>query len=277
MIAGTYTARLSARHVITAAATLLLGALAPGAVTGQTGTQDWCNDVRSDRDQYCEIRELTLSPRDGRLAVDVGPNGSITVEGYSGSEVRVTARVVTRSRSAADAESMARDVEIMRNPGELRASGPRTRNRESWSVSVRMQVPTGTELDMRTTNGAIRVSGTHAPVSARTTNGSIRVDDVVSSIQAQSTNGTIRAAVSGRAGSLDAMSLRTTNGSIHLALPENASARIAASTTNGGINSDLPIRVQGNISRRSLNGILGEGGPEIKLSTTNGGIRITSN
>lgn len=269
--------RRMATATAAATATLALAAVSPAAVAAQAAAHDWCRDARTERDQYCEVREFTLQPRNGQLAIDVGPNGSISVEGHNGSDVRVTARVLTRARSADAAESMAGNVEIITRAGEIRSDGPRTRNRESWSVSVRVQVPTGTELNLRTTNGAITVAGTHAPVSARTTNGSIRVEDVVHSVQARSTNGSIRASVSARADGLDGMELRTTNGGIHLALPDDASARISASTTNGGINSDLPIRVQGSIGRRNLNGVIGDGGPEIRLSTTNGAIRITSN
>lgn len=241
------------------------------------GNQDWCSESRDrNEDAHCEVRELTLDTRDGRLSVDVGANGGIRVEGWTGSDVRVSARVQTRARNEAAAREMAQEVEVLARPGSVSAEGPRTRGRESWSVSVRVQVPMGTELDLRTTNGGITVADTHAGVSAQTTNGGVRLSGVVGPIEARTTNGGIRAELSSQTPLRHDIRLRTTNGGIELALPEGLSARIDASTTNGGINTDFPITVQGRIGRR-LTGVLGEGGPEIRASTTNGGIRLTRN
>jgi DUF4097 and DUF4098 domain-containing protein YvlB len=69
--------------------------------------------------------------------------------------------------------------------------------------------------------------------------------------------------------------VRTTNGSVQLALPERISARLELSTTNGGITTDIPITVQGRVNRRQVSAVLGSGGPEINIGTTNGAIRIT--
>lgn len=261
------------------AATLVGGAFIfnTETVSGQTGNQDWCSESRDrNEDRHCEVRELTLDTQDGRLSVDVGANGGIRVEGWAGSDVRVSARVQTRARNEAAARELAQEVEVLARPGSLTAEGPRSRGRESWSVSVRVQVPTGTELELRTTNGGITVADTDAGVSAHTTNGGVRLTGVSGPIEARTTNGGIRAELSRQTPLQDDIQLRTINGGIELALPEGLSARIDASTTNGGINTDFPITVQGRIGRR-LTGVLGEGGPEIRATTTNGGIRLVRN
>lgn len=248
--------------------------LSPVAAAAQTTAEDWCRDV--ERDRYCEVRHLTAPASAGDLTIDVGPNGGVQVEGYSGSDVRVTARVVGRARNARAARELTQDVQVRLSAGELRATGPRTSGRDGWSVSVRVQVPVGTAISAQTTNGSITVNTTNAPVQARTTNGSIRLADVAGRIDARSTNGTIRASFARGAESLDGVQLRTTNGSVHLALPEGVSARIELATTNGSIHTELPISVQGRVSRRQLSGVLGTGGPEIRATTTNGSIRLTT-
>jgi len=43
---------------------------------------------------------------------------------------------------------------------------------------------------------------------------------------------------------------------------------------NGDISSDFPITVTGQVSRRHLTGTIGNGGPELTLSTVNGGINL---
>ncbi len=258
-----------------ALALIALSLLAAPALA-QDASADWCRDARSERDRHCEVREYTLQPRDGALAVDVGPNGGIQVEGWSGTEIRVLARIQTRSGSEAAAAELADEVEVLTSAGELRADGPRTRGRESWSVSVRVQVPVGTRLDLRSTNGGINVRGTEAAVTARTTNGSIQLAGVSGPIMARSTNGGIRASLAGSLRLQDDIELRTTNGSIDLGLPDGISARIEASTTNGGISTDFPITVQGRMGRQ-LSGVLGDGGAEIRATTTNGAVRLTRN
>ena len=51
---------------------------------------------------------------------------------------------------------------------------------------------------------------------------------------------------------------------------------LEARAVNGGIHVDYPVTVSGLISsRRELRGTIGNGGPRIRASATNGGISIT--
>jgi DUF4097 and DUF4098 domain-containing protein YvlB len=254
----------------------LLALLLAVPVSGhaQSAAEEWCRDADGRRGQHCEVRVITMRPVAGDLVVDVGANGSIEVNGYDGSDIRVTARVIGRARDDRRAREVAESVEIDTRAGGIRANGPRTRGTDGWSVSVRVQVPVGTALDARTSNGSVRVADTHAPVQVRTTNGSITLADVAGRVEARTTNGAVRASLSPE-GTQDGVQLRTTNGSIHLVLPEHTSARLALTTTNGRIETELPIMVQGRVSNRQLTATLGNGGAEIRAATTNGRIRIT--
>jgi hypothetical protein len=258
---------------------LAMAALVAGGLPAQAGAQswqgDWCEETDLRRNQLCEVRAMSLSPRDGHLAVNAG-NGGIRVESWSGDEVRVLARVLTRSRSERAARDLADQVEVRTAPGSVSSHGPRTRSGSSWSVSFRVLVPEGTALELRTSNGGITVAGVRGAVQAQTTNGGVRLEDTAGRVRARTTNGAITTTVSRPLAASDAMELRTTNGSIRIGLPEGISARIEASTTNGRISTDFPITMQGQIGRR-LSGTIGEGGPEIRATTTNGGIRITRN
>jgi hypothetical protein len=255
-----------------AAAACALISLLPLPASAQSAAE-WCSEAR--RNQFCEVRQLAAPLTGGEFSIDVGANGSIQVEGYSGSEVRVTARLLTRSRNESGARSLAQRVDIRLAQGSFTASGPRTSGQDNWSVSVRVQVPAGTAIDARTTNGSVTIRATNAAVQARTTNGGITVADVAGRLDARSTNGTIRASLAA-VDALDGVQLRTTNGAVHLAIPARTSAALHLATTNGSINTELPIQVQGRISRRQLTGTLGGGGPEIRATTTNGSIHLTS-
>lgn len=143
-------------------------------------------------------------------------------------------------------------------------------------MSYRIWVPVNTSLDLETTNGGVDLAGVAGAVEARTTNGGIDLWDLDGAVQARTTNGGVDASFSRDAPLQHDVDLQTTNGSVTLALPEGISARLEVSTTNGSIHTEFPITVQGRIDR-SLSATLGEGGPEIRARTTNGGIRIRRN
>ena len=252
-------------------------ALPPAPAAAQDTDHEWCRERPRDHD-HCEVRELTVQTRGGALAVNARPNGSIRVEGWDGSDVRVVARVTTKARSYEDARSLAGEIQVEAEPGRIRTEGPRVsrtgwRDREGWSVSYRILVPTGTDLDLESTNGSIGVAGVSGGVTARTTNGSVRLADVSGSVQARSTNGSVQASFQEGFRLRNATELRTTNGSVTVSFPSDLSARLEASTTNGSIHTDFPITVQGRIGRR-VSAILGDGGPDLILRTTNGSIRL---
>jgi hypothetical protein len=66
----------------------------------------------------------------------------------------------------------------------------------------------------------------------------------------------------------------TSNSSITLHMPYQVNAHVMARTTNSSISSDFEIKMQGDFSKNRLEGVLGNGGPLIDLSTSNGSIRL---
>lgn len=163
---------------------------------------------------------------------------------------------------------------------------------------------------LRTSNGAIRVERLRGAVDAQTSNGTIELIDVAGDATARTSNGRIHA--ERLAGGLDATTsnggvsadleggsrpirVETSNGSVDLALPASyasdvrvgtsnggitlhlpggINARVAARTSNSSITTDFPVRSEGETARNRLEGTLGNGGPLIELSTSNGGIRL---
>jgi DUF4097 and DUF4098 domain-containing protein YvlB len=248
--------------------------LFPPQLYGQTVHEDWCRDAG--RSQHCELRQQTFAMSGGELVIDVGGNGTVEVESHPGNEVRVTARVTARARNASAARELAGQVKLQAAPGQVRATGPRSAATSSWSVSVRVLVPAGVAINARTTNGSIRIQGTGAPVVLRTTNGNITAHDVGGRLEARTTNGSVRASLAAGETPLEGVLIRTTNGSVQLALPGGVGAALQLSTTNGSITTDMPVTVQGTVTRRQLSGFIGEGGPEIRLGTSNGSIRVSS-
>jgi hypothetical protein len=223
-----------------------------------------------DRDTYCEHREFVLPTMD-RLDVDAGTNGGIRVTGWDRDEIRLVAKVQAWSRDD-DARAVADGIEI-RTGERIEARGERQRSRDGWSVSFELRVPRETALRLDATNGGIGTEGLLGEVRARTTNGGISVVGGRGRIRGETTNGGIRLELTGDRWQGAGVDLRTTNGGIRITVPTEYSADLETGTVNGGMEIDFPVMVQGRI-HRTLRTELGNGGPLIRVMTTNGGVVI---
>jgi len=242
-----------------------------GSASAQDGAANWCESETGDSRRHCEVREFTLAAS-GSLRVDAAPNGGVHVTSWDGEEVQVLAKVVTRARDLARAHEIADDVTISRR-GTIEATGPNSRNRESWSVSYRIRVPESYDLNLRSVNGGVSVDGVEGDLDLRTTNGGIRLEAVGGDVRARTTNGGVSVRLSGSRWNGAGLDAQTTNGGVTLAIPEGYSAELEAGTRNGGVDIDFPITVQGRI-RKHITTSLGSGGAPVRVTTTNGGVRI---
>jgi hypothetical protein len=270
----------------TAWTTLLVLATATGAVlSAQRGPdrdfglsqEEWCRDAR--RSDVCEVREETLN--NVRIVdLDARGNGGVVVRGWDRPDVHVRARVLVYADSDAEARQMASEIRLVTTGGRIRAEGP-SRERgwwrdRGWSVSFELEVPQSAELNVTATNGGVSVRDVRGRMDLRTVNGGISLDDVSGDIRGETTNGGVDVRMTSDKWEGPALEVRTVNGGISLALPSDLSAELDARAVNGGIQLDYPITVTGLISsRRELRGTIGAGGPRIRASATNGGIRIT--
>ena len=239
---------------------------------------EWCDeDWRRDRDQerYCEVREFTLGARD-LVAIDAGPNGGITVQGWDGNEIRVLAKVQIRSRRA-DPEEFIDAIEVITSGREIRTDGPRSREmgrNSNWSVSFDVMVPLESDLSLETTNGGIDITDVTGDMSFRTTNGGIRLLGVAGDVRGRTTNGGISVELAGEQWEGGGLDVQTTNGGVTLDLPDGFRADLEIGTTNGGLEIDFPIIVQGRINRRRIRTELNGGGTSVRAVTTNGSVRV---
>ncbi len=253
-------------------ALLSLAMMAGAAPTSaQDGAREWCESERGESRRHCEVREFILS-LSGSLRVDATPNGGIHVAAWDGDEVQILARVVTRARDLARAHDIADDV-VISETGTVSATGPRSEDRESWSVSYRIRVPASYDLDLRSLNGGIDVEGVDGVLALTTTNGGIRLDEVAGDVTARTTNGGMTVVLSGRSWDGAGLNAQTTNGGVTLEIPEGYSAELETGTRNGGINLGFPLTVQGRVGKR-ITTTLGAGGAPVRVLTTNGGITV---
>lgn len=228
-----------------------------------------------DRQRFCEVREQT-TPGVGRLTVNPGKNGGVTVKGWLRNDVSIRTRVETWASSVGEATALAGLVRVDASAGQIRASGPDSQRDSSWSVSYEIFVPQTTDLSMTSFNGGINLSDVRGRIEFEAKNGGVRLTRVAGNVTGQTANGGIQVELTGRTWEGGQLEARTTNGGVTIAMPENYSAHIQTETVNGAIDSDFPVSltVQGRVRPRNLDFNVGSGGPLIHVTTTNGGVKL---
>ena len=256
-------------------ASLTVAAAAFGHMQDNQQKQLTCENGGSDshRARYCEMREQALASP-GRLDVNPGQNGGVSVKGWSHSDVLVRARVEGWGETEADAQTIARQVQIETTGGQVRASGPEAAHNAWWSVSFEIFVPQTTDLTLKAFNGGLSVSDVRGTLQLEANNGGIALKRVAGEVHGSTVNGGIHIELTGSTWEGNQLQVTTQNGGVHLALPENYSAHIQTETVNGSIQSDFPITMHGNLRPRQLDFNLGSGGPLIHVTTTNGGVKL---
>lgn len=136
-----------------------------------------------------------------------------------------------------------------------------------------VRAPAHARVDVETSDGQISVRAPLAALVANTRNGSIKTAAAVGSIEAHTRNGSISAILADGPLAGDVI-LESRNGSVTAELPDSANARVELITRNGRVTTDFPLTVSGISSTRSISGTLGTGGPQVKLETRNGSVKL---
>jgi hypothetical protein len=237
-------------------------------------SDNWSND---DKASFKEIREMTLRPT-SLLDVDAGRNGGIKVKGENRADILVRACVRTWGETDEAARAMARNIRVT-GDSTIRTEGASSDS--NWSVSYEILVPRSTNLKLDTFNGGIGISGVDGNIEFGAMNGGVSLSEVAGSVKGKTTNGGISVTLSGSAWKGNGLDVETTNGGVHLVLPDNYAAHVETRTVNGGFRSDFnelsDERDAGDRSRginisKDING----GGALIRVVTTNGGVKISS-
>lgn len=260
-----------------------------------------------------ETRELSVSGVTRQLVVIETFNGQVTVRAGAPGRVQATVEVTgvgaMPSEAEADRANIATTLEEEAGRVRLRAVyTPNPSSPGSRGASATVTVPAGSELDIRTSNGAVsveevgaavRVTTSNGPVTiagssgdavVATSNGEVRVTDTTGTIDVRSSNGraTIEASEAvvvvdtssgdvGFEGSLAAGDSRftTSNGTVRVTLPARASFALDASTSNGRITVGYPLATSGAASETRLQGRVGdEPAVSIRIETSNGDVTV---
>lgn len=187
-------------------------------------------------------------PRKARLRVSTMA-GKISAEKLQG-KLRLT--------------SISEDVTAQDCPGPLTATSV------SGSVLVER---VGTQVELRSVSGRIDAKEvTGAEFEAKTVSGELRLRDVrVRSLRAKTLSGEMHLHLP--AMPADGASAQTFSGEVNIWLPRAASFEIDARSSSGSVRVGFPLKATAQEGQK-VRGTVGRGGPELRLRSFSGAIRV---
>lgn len=255
-------------------------------------------------DQEKIDRSFTFSGGDPHKLVVDNVSGHVRVSGTGGSQVRISiAKHIGADSTAALAEAK-RDVklDISQQGNTVRAyvDGPfRTRDGVNYrgddfygyrvTFDYEIEVPADTQLTLKTvTDGGIEVRKTTGDYSLDAVNGAIDAEELGGAGNIRSVNGQVKATFTRNPSK--PCEFRTVNGTLDIYFQPGLNADLDLRTVNGGVYSDFDVttrpvpaaarnfsgKVLYRVDHRKMAARAGSGGPELKLSTVNGSIRLHS-
>jgi hypothetical protein len=249
-------------------------------------------------------KDLKLEPG-GRLVVDAS-SSDVFVTGRSGSGAHI---VVTSNRD--DLEELF-TFRFNEEPGAVRLE-MRKRSAEPWpkrlQVRMEVEVPTKTNVDIRTGGGDVKVSHLEGDTNLETSGGDVGVSALVGNLTARTSGGDIelrdlsgdvnvktsggditlenaRGRVEARTSGGDVTAslargnakggeIETSGGDIKLRVDPAVNLSLDASASSGEVTSSLPgLTVRGEISSSRLHATLGSGGETLRIHTNGGSVHI---
>lgn len=248
-----------------------IGAL-PAAAQQKSLSCDERNYNNNRQVTHCEMREQTVAFA-GRLTVDAGVNGGVSVKGWDTGSVLVRAKVEASGDDDAAARAAVSQVSLNLSAGQVAATGPEQTRKGGWQVSYEIFVPRQADLALKANNGGISISDVRGNITFDTMNGGVSLKRLAGDVSGTTMNGGLSVELAGSRWDGTKLDARTTNGGVNLSMPENYSAHFETATVNGNLNLAFPMTVHGEIGRKLVTD-LGSGGPTIHVETTNGGVNV---
>ncbi|HEV7858764.1 MAG TPA: DUF4097 family beta strand repeat-containing protein [Pyrinomonadaceae bacterium] len=243
--------------------------LATGAA-GQSGQEM--------RDEFHQTYPLAAN---GRVSLE-NINGAIRINGWDRNEVRVDAvkHGYTRERLddaqiVVDAGSDAIHIRTRYSDENLEFNNDTDRRHNNpASVDYTLSLPRNARVEsVEVVNGSIEIEGVTNDVIASSVNGPVRAHGLSGEARLSTVNGPVEVSFD-RLGD-KSISLSSVSGPLTLTIPSDANAQLKANSLSGRISNDYGLPVSdGDYVGHELSGVLGKGGPRIKLNNVSGSISI---
>lgn len=204
---------------------------------------------------------------------DIGGQLSIKTNNSSvnGGKVGGPATIQT-SFGSVTVSDIQRWVRIQSSNGSISVAKTRGECNVKTSFGTVQAADIGGQLVVDNSNGAVKALNTQG-AHVTTSFGPVILDHVSGPIQVENQNGAVEATSSSR-GVCQPIIIRTSFSTLRVRVDDSASYRVAARTSFGKIRTEFPLNVSGSISSDDVNGIIGGGRCEMRLSNSNGAIEI---
>lgn len=222
-------------------------------------------------------------------------NGSITITGYSGSEVHIIATMPMKKikvEKEEDDPAKAGMKKISSNSFSLSAEESDNYidvSSDSWksAINLEIKVPMKFDLEISTVNdGDIVVENVEGALEVTNVNGSITMTNVSGSVVTNTVNGELKVTMS-RIDADTPMSFTNFNGKVDVTLPASTNATVKMKSSSGDIYTDFDVNFEQKRTKMDesdeegvykvsvdefVSGKLNGGGPEYVFKTYRGDI-----
>lgn len=220
-------------------------------------------------------------------------SGDVTITGYNGSTVVVTAVKTGRDRDRVEVEDLSGGDRI-----DVRSRYPERCNCDA-SINFTVQVPRGVKYSfdkISSASGDIKISGVAGDINGRSASGDVTIEEVEGNISASSASGDVRVnraigTVNARSASGDvevdlagingagSMEFTSASGNVRVKAPADLDAEVEMSCTSGDLKTDFALAVNEpeHGSRRSAHGRLGSGARSLKIRSSSGSVSLMRN
>jgi len=213
---------------------LLLSLALSLAACGPTGTvSTGVNRSTSD-----EVVSASFNAEKPTLIVETF-NGDVDVTAGSGTAIKVDVTKRGSGDTAEEAKADLTNIQVTMNQegSTVRVTAKRSDKRANVGNSgapVKVTVPTGSNLQIRTSNGKVTTSGEMANVTVQSSNGPINVSSATGALNLKTSNGNIVS--NGGSGKI---TLENSNGTIEATTTKEA--QVTANNSNGTVRFTGPL------------------------------------
>jgi hypothetical protein len=231
----------------------------------------------------------------GTVTIVGAPRGSVTIEGWSKSEVELTADIELKATTEEDLNRLAsintfvfdqdlNHVSVLTTGTHDRVYMKKFKNFPKallnlpWKIDYRIRVPATTDLEVNAGHGAVKISGVEGAmrISATESDSSFTLTGGV--VSATIAVGTVTLSIPTRSWRGGGADIRVASGALNVEIPPGFSGDIDADVLRIGqiVNSydGLEVREKPGITERTIRARAGAGGPFFKFTVGDGILAI---
>ena len=215
----------------------------------------------------------------GNVSIDTH-NGSVVVTTWNQPTVDVSARIEAGEWGSED-DVTATEINVTGTGSDVRIESDYTNvgsHLNWWGISRNLplvhytiSVPATARLSVSDHNSNVRITGLRNDLRVSSHNGAVEIIDLDGAANIETHNGDIRAAYSHFSRN---SSFETHNGAIDIKLPTEARLHVNASGHHMDVDSEFPTVITRRPHEGSFVGDINGGGPELRVSTHNGSLRL---